>query len=132
MNTTQKPIPPIASPNAKGSQPGAHATPPAAACHTTPLSGGPEPTCIVHRLEEALQLVESMQLTGDQKTKIALLTKAQAARCAEEKKLHKATHEQILAILTPEQHEKLQAASEGPEHCHKDGPMAHEKLAVHA
>jgi Spy/CpxP family protein refolding chaperone len=127
MNTTQKPVPPIASPNAKG----AHAAPPAAACHTTPLSAGPGPTCIVHRLEEALELVESMQLTSDQKTRIAQLTKAQSARCAEEKRQHKATHEQILAILTPEQHEKLEAADAGPEHCHKDGPVAHEKIAVH-
>jgi hypothetical protein len=123
MNTTQKPAAPIASPNAKPNQP---------ASRPTPSSGGPESTCFVHRLEEALQLVESMQLTNEQKTKIAQLAKAQTARCTEEKKQHRATHEQILALLTPVQHEKLQAISDGPEHCHKDSNAALEEHALHA
>ena len=132
MVTSQKPVAPVASPNTKPNQPAARTTPPVTAAHPTPPSGGPDPTCFVHRLEEALQLVESMQLTNDQKTKISQLTTAQTARCTEEKKQHKATHEQILALLTPDQHQKLQAASDGPGHCHKDSHMAHEEHAVHA
>ena len=51
-----------------------------------------------------------------------------------EPKQHKATHEQILALLTPDQHQKLQAVSDGPEHCHKDkdSHTAPEENAVHA
>jgi len=129
MVTSQKPPAPVASPNAKPNQPAARTTPPVAAAHPTPSSGGPDSTCFVHRLEEALQLVESMQLTGDQKTKISQLTQAQSARCAEAKTQHKASHEQILALLTPDQQQKLKAAADDAEHCHKDGPVEH---AVHA
>jgi Spy/CpxP family protein refolding chaperone len=129
MVTSQKPAVPAASPSAKPNQPAARTTPPVAAAHPTPPSGGPDPTCVVHRLEEALLLVESMQLTNEQKTKISQLTKAQTARCTEEKKQHKATHEQILALLTPDQHQKLQAAADGPEHCHKE---SHAAIVVHA
>src|ERR1039458_2742284 len=100
MVTSQKPTAPVASPNVKPNQPAARTTPPVAAAHPTPPSGGPDSTCFVHRLEEALQLVESMQLTNDQKTKISQLTQAQTARCTEAKKQHKANHEQILALLT--------------------------------
>ena len=132
MVTSQKPTAPVASPNVKPNQPAARTTPPVAAAHPTPPSGGPDPTCFVHRLEEALQLVESMQLTNDQKTKISQLTQAQTARCTEAKKQHKANHEQILALLTPDQRQKLQAASDGPEHCHKDSHTAPEEHAVHA
>ena len=123
---------PVASPNAQPNQPTARPTPPVAAARPTPPSGGPEPTCFVHRLEEALQLVESMQLTNEQKTKISQLTKAQTARCIDGRKQHQATHEQILAVLTPDQQQKLQAASDGPEHCHKDGQAAPGEHAAHA
>lgn len=132
MDTSQKPTAPVASPNAKPSQPIARPTPPVPAAHPTPPSGGPDTTCFVHHLEEALELVESLQLTSDQKTRISQLTKAQAARCAEAKKQHQATHKQILALLTPDQQEKLQAASGGPDHCHKDShvlPAEHAVLA---
>jgi Spy/CpxP family protein refolding chaperone len=132
MDTSQKPVAPVASPNTKPNQPAARTTPPVTAAHPTPSSGGPDPTCFVHRLEEALQLVESLQLTNDQKTKISQLTTAQTARCTEAKKQHKANHEQILALLTPDQRQKLQAASDGPEHCHKDSHTAPEEHAVHA
>ena len=132
MVTSQKPVASVASPNPKPNQSAARTTPPVAAAHPTPPSGGPDPTCFVHRLEEALQLVESMQLTNDQKTKISQLTQAQTARCTEAKKQHKANHEQILALLTPDQRQKLQAASDGPEHCHKDSHTAPEEHAVHA
>ncbi len=132
MVTSQKPTAPVASPNAKPNQPAARPTPPVAAARPTPPSGGPEPTCFVHRLEEALQLVESMQLTNEQKAKISQLTKAQTARCTEERKQHQATHEQILALLTPDQHQQLQAASDGPEHCHKDSHAAPGEHAAHA
>ena len=132
MVTSQKPTAPVASPNAKPSQPIARTTPPVTAAQPTPPSAGPDSTCFVHRLEEALQLVESLQLTNDQKTKISQLTTAQMAHCAEEKKQHRATHEQILALLTPDQHQKLQAASDGAGHCHMDSYKAHEQHAVHA
>jgi len=130
MVISQKPTAPVASPNAKPNQPAARTTPPVMAAHPTPSSGGPDSTCFVHRLEAALELVESLQLTSDQKTKISQLTKAQAAHCAEAKKLHQATHEQILALLTPDQHQKLQAASDGPGHCHQDGHAAPAEHAV--
>jgi Spy/CpxP family protein refolding chaperone len=132
MVTSQKPTAPVASPNAKSNQPAARPTSPMAAAHPTPPSGGPEPTCFVHRLEEALELVESMQLTNEQKTKISQLTKAQTARCIEGRKQHQATHEQILALLTPDQQQTLQAASDGPEHCHKDSHAAPGEDVAHA
>src|ERR1035437_1051892 len=132
MDTSQKPTAPVASPNAKPNQPAARTTPPVTAALPTPPSGGPDPTCFVHRLEEGLQLVESMQLTTDQKTKISQLTKAQTARCTEAKKQHKANHEQILALLTPDQRQKLQAAADDAEHCHKDSHAAPAEHAVHA
>ena len=71
-------------------------------------------------------------LTDDQKAKIAELTKVQTARCTEEKKRHEATHAQILALLTPGQHETLQAAADGSAHCHTDGHSAPAEHAVHA
>jgi Spy/CpxP family protein refolding chaperone len=132
MVTSQKSVVPVAALKAKPNQLAARPTPPVAAAHPTPPSGDPDSACFVHRLEEALQLVESMQLTNDQKTKISQLTKAQTARCTEEKKQHKTTHEQILALLTPDQHQKLQAASDGPEHCHKDSHTAPAKHALNA
>ena len=132
MVTSQKPTAPVASPDAKPNQPAARPPPPVAAARPPPPSGGPEPTCFVHLLEEALQLVESLQLTNEQKTKISQLTKAQTARCIEARKQHQATHEQILALLTPDQQQKLQAASDGPEHCHKDSPAAPGEHAAHA
>ena len=132
MVTLQKPTAPAASPNAKPNQPAARTTPPVAAAHPTSSTGGPDPTCVVHRLEEALQLVESMKLTDDQKTKISQLTQAQSARCTEARNQHKADHEQILALLTPDQRQKLQAAADGSEHCHKDGHMAPAEHAAHA
>jgi hypothetical protein len=130
MVTSQKPTAPVASPNAKPNQSAARTTPPVTAAHPTPSSGGPDSTCFVHHLEEVLELVESLQLTSDQKTKISQLTKVQAARCAEAKKQHQATHEQILALLTPDQHQKLQAASGGSEHCHKESHAAPAEHAV--
>jgi Spy/CpxP family protein refolding chaperone len=131
MITSQKPTAPVASPNAKPNQP-AGTTPLVTPAHPTPSSGGPDSTCFVHHLEEALQLVESMHLTNDQKTKISHLSDAQTARCTEAKKQHKANHEQILALLTPDQRQKLQAASDGQGHCHKDSHMAFTEHAVHA
>lgn len=132
MVTSQKPTAPAASPNAKPNQPAARTTPPVAAAHPRPPAGGPDPTCFVHRLEEALLLVESMQLTNDQKTKISQIAQAQTARCAEAKKQHKASHEQIIALLNPEQNHKLQAAADDSERCHKDGHLALAEHAVHA
>ena len=132
MVTSQKPTAPAASPNAKPNQPVARTTPPVTAAHPTPSSGGPDPTCVVHRLEEALQLVESMKLTDDQKAKISQLTQEQAARCTEAKKQHKANHEKILALLTPDQNQKLQAAADDSEHCHQDGHGAHAEHPMHA
>jgi Spy/CpxP family protein refolding chaperone len=132
MVTSQKSVVPVAALKAKPNQLAARPTPPVAAAHPTPPSGDPDSACFVHRLEEALQLVESMQLTNDQKTKISQLTKAQTARCIEGRKQHQATHEQILALLTPDQQQTLQAASDGPEHCHKDGHAAPGEHAAHA
>jgi DNA-binding MarR family transcriptional regulator len=79
----------------------------------------------------ALQLVESMKLTDDQKKKISQLTEAQTARCAEAKKQHKAAHDQIFALLTPDQQQTLKAAADDAEHCHKGDHMASEEHAVH-
>ena len=131
MVTSQKPTAPVASSNAKPNQ-STRTTPPVTAAHPTPSSGGPDSTCFVHCLEKAVQLVESMKLTDDQKTKISQLTEAQTARCAEAKKQHKANHEQILALLTPDQQQTLKAAADDAEHCHKDGHMALEEHAMHA
>lgn len=78
-----------------------------------------------------MELVESMHLTSDQKTKIDHLTAAQTARCNEEKRLHRTTHEQILALLTPDQHQTLQA-SENSDHGHKNHASADVELAAHA
>ena len=135
MIPSKKPAVPVASIIVKSSPP-ARTTPPVAATVPTPPVGGPDPTCIVHRFEEALQLVELMQLTNDQKTKISQLTKTQTeashVRCTEEKKQHHATHEQILALLTPDQRQKLQGASEASEHCSKGSHAAPVECAVHA
>ena len=89
-------------------------------CHLPPHHpGSGEPGCIVHRLEDALQLVESLHLTADQKTKIGELTKKQTeeshALCTKEKQLHQAAHTSILAILNPEQQKTLSAT--GSEVC---------------
>ena len=132
MVTSQKPTSPVASPNAKPNQPAARTTPPVAAARPTPPAGGPDPTCFVHRLEEALLLVESMQLTDDQKTKISQIAHAQTARCTEAKKQHKASHEQIIALLTSDQQQTLHAAADDSERCHKDGHLALAEHAVHA
>lgn len=131
MATSQKSTAPVASPNAKLTQPAAHTTPTAAAAQPTPVCGGPDPTCFVHHLEEALLLVESMKLTDDQKTKISQLATAQKARCAEAKKQHTTTHEQILALLTPDQHQKLQTAADHSSHCHDGVHAAPAELPVH-
>ena len=139
VTSSQKPTAPAASPNAKPSQPNAkpgqpvaRTTPPVTPAHPGPSSGSPEATCFVHHLEEALQLVESMQLTNEQKTKISQFTTAQTARCTEAKKQHTAEHEQILALLTPDQRQKLQTAADDASHCHKDSHMAPAEHAVHA
>jgi hypothetical protein len=131
MVTSQKPVTPVASPKARPGQPIARTTPPVTAARPTPPSGGPDSICFVHRLEEALQLVESLQLTNDQKTRILHLTKEQSARCTEAKKQHKANHEQILALLTRDQ-QLLQAAVDDLEDCHKDDHTAPAEHAVHA
>ena len=120
MVTSQKSTASVASPNAKPNQP---------AAHSTPCSGGSDSNCFVHRLEEALKLVESLQLTNEQKTKIAQFTKEQTARCSEEKKQRKATHAQILALLTPDQQKTLQAVADDSAHCHQG---QHAEQAVHA
>ncbi len=73
-----------------------------------------------------------MKLTDEQKTKISQLTEAQTARCIEAKKQHQANHQQILALLTPDQQQTLKAAADDAEHCHKVGHMAPEEHAVHA
>jgi len=131
MITTQKPAAPAASSNAKPNQP-VRTTPPVTAAHPAPASDAPDSTCFVHCLETALQLVESMKLTGDQKTKISQVTEAQTARCAEAKHQHQASHEQILALLSPDQQQTLKNAAEKAAHCHQDGHMAIEEHAVHA
>ena len=130
MATSQKPTAPIASSNAKPNPP-ARPTSPVVTAQPTPSTGGPDFTGFVHCLEMALQLVESMKLTDDQKNKIAALTEAQTARCAEAKKQHQANHEQILALLTADQQQTLKAAADEAEHCHKDGHMASAEHPVH-
>jgi Spy/CpxP family protein refolding chaperone len=129
MITTQKPPAPGASSNAKPNQP-TRTTPPVTATHPAPSSGGPGSTCFVHCLETALQLVESMKLTDEQKTKIAQLTEAQTARCVEAKQQHLANHEQILALLTPDQQQTLEIAADHADRCHRDGHLAREEHAV--
>ena len=91
--------------------------------HLAPPSlGGPDPTCcIVHRLEEAIELTEALHLTSEQKSKIAELTKKQSdqskALCAKQHELHKTTHSQILALLTEDQQKTLkEILPTGPEH----------------
>jgi len=71
VTSSQKSTAPVTSPHAKANQPAVCATPPVTPAHPPPQSGGPDPTCFMHRLEEALQLVESMQLASDWKTEIA-------------------------------------------------------------
>ncbi|MCX6953888.1 MAG: hypothetical protein NTV51_17195 [Verrucomicrobia bacterium] len=119
------------APGVKASPPSRTAAPADSGSTPSPMAGA-DANCAVHRLEEALQLVGSLQLTDDQKAKISELTKVQAARCAEEKKHHEATHAQILALLTPGQHETLQAAADGAAHGHTDGHPAPAEHAVHA
>jgi Spy/CpxP family protein refolding chaperone len=77
--------------------------------------------CIVHRLEDAVKLTEGLHLTDEQKAKISALTKKQTeesqALCAKAHEGHKATHAQILALLTPDQQQKLHALETTmPEH----------------
>lgn len=92
-----------------------HSAPaPAAGCHTSSKSGEADPAfCVMHRLEEAIQLTEAIHLTDEQKTKIGALTKKQCeeshALCTQAHEAHKATHAQILALLTPDQQQKLHA-----------------------
>ena len=76
----------------------------------------------MHRLEEALQLTEALHLTQEQKSKIVEMTKKQAeeshALCVKAHEAHLATHVQILALLTPDQRQKLHSMeSAGPDHC---------------
>jgi len=78
--------------------------------------------CAVHRLEEALQLTESFHFTSEQKSKITALTNKQTAEsqalCAKAHEGHKATHTQIVALLTPDQQQKLHAMeAAASEHC---------------
>jgi hypothetical protein len=131
MITAQKATAPVASSNAKPNPP-TRPTAPVAAAHPAPSSAGPDSTCFVHCLENAVQLVGSMKLTDIQMKKISQLTEAQSARCAEAKKQHQANHEQILALLTPDQQQTLKNAAEDAAHCHKDGHMALEEHAAHA
>jgi Spy/CpxP family protein refolding chaperone len=76
----------------------------------------------VHRLADALQITEALQLTNDQKSKITDLLKKQTEQlhglCAQARQLHQTTHAQMLALLTPDQQKSLQALSPSePEHC---------------
>ncbi len=131
MITSQKPTAPVASSNTKPNPP-ARPTAPLTAAHPAPSSAGPDSTCFVHCLENAVHLVGSMKLTDEQMKKISQLTEAQSARCAEAKKQHQANHEQILALLTPDQQQTLKNAADDAAHCHKDGHMALEEHAAHA
>jgi Spy/CpxP family protein refolding chaperone len=113
-----------ASPESGASSCSEHpATPPSSSCGDQPTHlGGPDPTCIVHRLAEALQITEALQLTNDQKSKITDLFKKQTEQlhglCAQARQLHQATHAQMLALLTSDQQKSLQALSPPePEHC---------------
>jgi Spy/CpxP family protein refolding chaperone len=132
MVTSQKPTAPNASSKAKPNHPVASTVLAVTAAQPTPSSGGPDSTGFVHRLEDALRLVESLQLTNEQKAKISQLTAAQTARSAEEKKLHRITHEQILALLTSDQEQTLRAASDAPGHSHADGLATPVEHPVHA
>ncbi len=84
--------------------------------------------CLVHRLEEALCLTESFHLSNEQKAKITALTKKQTeesqALCAKAHEAHKATHAQIIALLTPDQQQKLRAMEPAADHCTTGGPGA--------
>jgi Spy/CpxP family protein refolding chaperone len=134
MLTTQKPAPSLASSNAKPNQAAARpAASSAAANRATPTSAVPDPTCGVHRLEGALQLVESLKLSDDQVTKVSQLTREQTARCTEARIQHQANHAQILALLTPDQQQKLQtaAAADVSVHCHQDVHAAPGERAAH-
>ena len=92
------------------------------------LDGPDHEFCVIHHLEEALQLTTALHLTSDQATKIADLTKQQAGRCAAAHQAHRASHDQILAILTPVQQATLKAMSPaGPEHCASGGPAANQE-----
>jgi Spy/CpxP family protein refolding chaperone len=76
----------------------------------------------VHRLAEALQITEALQLTNDQKSKITDLFNKQTEQlqglCAQARQLHHTTYAQMLALLTPDQQKSLQALSPPePEHC---------------
>lgn len=75
----------------------------------------------MHRLAEALQITEALQLTNDQKSKITDLLKKQTEQlhglCAQAHQLHETTHAQMLALLTPDQQKSLQALTHEPEHC---------------
>ncbi len=117
MTTTQKPTSPVQSQKANtGSLP--QSQPSAPPPH---LDGPDHEFCAIHRLEEALQLTSALHLSSDQTAKIANLTKQQAEHCAAAHQAHKATHDQILAILTPVQQATLKAMSE---HCASGGPAA--------
>jgi len=124
VTSSQKAGANVAGSTVHSTPPAARTTPPVTPAHVDLPVAGPDANCTVHQLEEALQLVEALQLTSEQKAKISQLTQAQSARCAEEKKHHHATHEQILALLTPEQRDHLQSASAGAEHCRHEGHPA--------
>ena len=86
-----------------------------------------EGMCAVHRLEQALRLTESLNLSGEQRSKIADLSSKQCeqsrALCEKEHELHRATHAQILALLTADQQTTLRASLPSvPEHP-EDGEM---------
>ena len=132
MITSQKPASAGSAPNAKYNQPAARATTSVSAGSPSASDSSSDSLCAVHRLEEALQLVESMQLTSEQKTKIAHLTATQSARCAEASREHKVTHTEIMALLTPAQQKTLEASSEGPGQCHGQSPSTAVEHAVHA
>jgi Spy/CpxP family protein refolding chaperone len=75
----------------------------------------------VHRLAEALQITEALQLTNEQKSKITELFKKQTEQlhglCAQAHQLHQTTHAQMLTLLTPDQQKSLQDLSPPqPEH----------------
>ena len=117
MTTNQKTPVPASPPTAKaGSPPHVEQTAPDSSpchCQPQPHGGTGECCCAVHRLEEALLLTESFHFTGEQKAKISELTKKQMAEsqalCAKAHEGHKATHAQIVALLTPDQQHKLHA-----------------------
>ena len=132
MATSQKSTAPVAATHAQPNHPAARTTPPAAPTHPQAVGGNPESSCFAHRLEEALLLVESMKLTDDQRTKISQLATAQLARCTEARKQHTTAHEQILALLTPDQQQKLQASADHSCHCHEEAHAVPATLPAHA